>query len=257
MTDAVIQLIPKLDYDIEEAFNKLATNITFCGDDMKILLITSCREHEGKSTLCFLTWKKLAEMGYRTLMIDADLRRSIFRNRFRMVFQGDEYGLSHYLTRSGLAVEDAVYRTNIPNGYWIPAGRNVLNSLQLLSGKKLEVMLSELKKEYDYVIIDSPPIGAIVDAATIARCCDGAMLVVRHNSTTKQEVLYAKDQIEKSGCPVLGTILNDVSMNCMSSRYYNQGNYSAYKLGYYSDTAHKRNVKRTHRKYSKRFGKNG
>ena len=233
MNSISIRYLPKMDYSATEAMNTLATNITFCGSDTRVIQITSCRKHEGKSSICLGLWRTLALMGYRVVFVDADLRRSVFNSTYGIRFQTEKLGLTHFLSNDDLAIEDVVYETNVENGYLIPAGHEVANSNQLLSNRRLGEMMGELKEWFDYVIVDTSPVGAIVDAATISQWCDGTLLVITQDVTTKQEIIRAKEQIEKAGRPVLGTILNRVAMNKSSSRYYNKGYYSAYGYNYY------------------------
>ena len=233
MNNASIRYLPKLDYSATEAMNTLATNITFCGSDTKVIQITSCREREGKSSICLGLWRTLAQMGYRVLLVDADLRRSVFNSTYGVRFQTSRQGLTHFLSKDGLNVEDVVYRTNVENGYLLPSGHDVANSNQLLSSRRLSDLMKELKGWFDYVIVDTTPVGAIVDAATISQWCDGTLLVITQDETTKQEIIRAKEQIEKAGQPVLGAILNRVAMDKSSSRYYNKAYYSAYESYYY------------------------
>lgn len=234
MKQAVFKYLPKLEYAAKEAVNKLCTNITFTGADTTVLQLTSYREHEGKTLLTLCVWSTLAEMGFKTALVDADLRRSIINGKCGISYKDEAWGLGHYLAKRDVNAGDIVYETNIPNAHFIPAGCEVANSMQLLTGHRFETLMNSLKKEYDYVIIDTPPIGAIVDAATIARCCDGALLVVTQNKTTREELLNAKEQIEKAGCPLLGTVLNRVKMDSISNRYYSSAYYSVYRSGYYS-----------------------
>ena len=246
MKNAIIRYIPNIDFRASEAINTLATNITFTGNDTKCIQLTSCREHEGKSALSVMTWKTLADMGYKTVLIDADLRRSTLKSKYGIRLEGEGTGLSHYLSRNNIEIDDILYSTNISKAIYIPAGHDVANSMQLLSNKRLELLIEKLKAEYDYILIDTPPVGAIVDAATVARCCDGALLVVTHNKTTKWEVLNGKEQIEKAGCPVLGTVLNKVEMTKNSSKYYSRAYYSSYYSDYYSSNEGKKKETRKH-----------
>lgn len=224
----------KTDYAFREAINTICTNITFSGCDVTCIEITSCREHEGKSVLSSEIWRNLANMGLKTVLVDADLRRSTMNHSLGVKVPAGT-GLVHYLSKAAITPEDILYETDIENAYYIAAGRDVSNSMQLLSGEKLCDLFRYLKSQFDYIIIDTPPIGAIVDAAVIAQWCDGALLVVTQNLTTKAEIFRAKEQIAKAECPILGAIMNKVDMKKKSNRYYNSASYySAYKSGYYS-----------------------
>ena len=234
MKRAMIQQVPVPDYTAVESLNTLATNITFTENNTKAIVLTSCRKHDGKSSLSFLVAKTLCEMGYDTVLIDADLRGSVLKSNFGVRLEDPGLGLSHYLSREDVEMDDIIYQTNINNFFLIPSGHDVANSMQLLSSKRLELLIQALKAEFDYIIIDTPPVGAIVDAATVGRCCDGALLVVTYNQTTRGEVRVAQEQIQAGGCPLLGMVLNKVVLNRASSKYYYHSYYySSYGNYYY------------------------
>lgn len=233
MKTVKIENFPALDYATNEALNTLGTNLVFAGDEVRRILITSCREHEGKSFISMGIMHTLASMGYNVVLVDADLRRSVVASTYGVRFTGEALGLSHFLSRR-IPLEDVVYEADIPGNYIVPVGHDVANSMQLLSSWRLKEMLDELAQHFDYVIVDTPPIGAIVDAAVVAKSCDAAVLVVSAGLATKQEVANAKQQIEKSGCPMIGAVLNKVEMARGSSRYYHRSMYAAYEAqGYY------------------------
>lgn len=224
-----IENFPQLDYATNEALNTLCTNIVFCGEDMRSILVTSCREHEGKSFVSMGIMRTLASMGYSVVLVDADLRRSMLASKFGLHFPADGLGLSHYLSSRRLTLDDVAYETDLPGAYIIPEGRDVVNSMQLLNNLRFSQLIDQLSQRVDYVIVDTPPVGAIVDAAVVASACNGAILVVTSNEPTRQELINAKQQIEKSGCPVIGAVLNKVQMNRSSSKYYHRASYAAYE----------------------------
>lgn len=223
------------DYASREAVNTLCTNLTFLGDDVRRILITSCREHEGKSFLSLSTLMTLAKMGYKTLLIDTDLRRSVYVRQCGMRFEGSKegLGLAHYLSHQA-ALEDVVYAVRDQEcAYFIPAGHDVANSLSLLSGARFKTLMDEMSKKMDFIIVDTPPIGAIVDAAAVSAHCDGAVIVFSPNLINQREILEAKEQLERANCRILGGVLNKVVLNKTSSRYYYRSKYAAYGTKYY------------------------
>jgi len=220
---------PVLQYTCKEAINTLCTNLTFSGSDKKKIMLTSCMAHEGKSfiTLCIL--RTLAQLGRRVIMVDADLRKSQVAAKYGLkIVEGSGQGCTHYL--AGMcSLEDIVYETDVPGAYMIPVGHNVNNSLSLLSTPRFGEMLDQLAKEYDYVLVDTPPVGVIVDAAEIAKFCDGAIFVVKENFTSRRELLDCKLQIQRAGCEPLGAVLNNVNIESLSSKkYYNRYYYNHY-----------------------------
>ena len=224
----------ELDYACNEAINTLCTNLIFMGSDKKKLMFTSCIAHEGKSFVSMNVMRTMSKLGRNVLFIDADLRRSQILTRYGLVAEeGDGQGLAHYL--AGMAeLEDVIYETDIPGAHMIPVGHTVSNSLALLNTTRLNDMLCKLEAHYDYIIVDAPPVGAIIDAAEIAKYCDGAVFVIKYNAVSRKELELAKHQIDRSGCTVLGTVLNDVEFDSLSSKkYYNKTYYSRYDSDYY------------------------
>lgn len=223
-----IENFPELDYATNESLNTLCTNLVFMGDSVSRILVTSCRADEGKSFISMSIMRTLASMGYSVVLVDADLRQSVLASKYDIRYPENAQGLIHYLSR-GIPIDDFTYATNIPGAYIIPTGCTVINSMQLLNSVRFEELMEQLAEKVDYVIVDTPPVGTIVDAAMVAKSCDGAVLVVASNVTSKQEVVNAKQQIELSGCPVIGAVLNKLELDRSSSKYYYRSMYSSYE----------------------------
>jgi len=241
MNQLTMRYFPAFDYAYKEAINTLCTNLTFCGSEKKAIVLTSTRESEGKSFLSHSILRVLAELGCRVLLVDADLRRSQAMARYSIALSNRRgKGLAHYL--AGMCtLDEVVYSTNVDNAYMIPVGKTVSNSLALLRTPRLGEMISRLKEEYDYVLIDAPPVGAIIDASEIARVCDGALIVVKYNLSSGSELAESKKQIEWAGCEVLGAIINDVDLGSFSGRkYYNKKYYTKYTSEYGKPTKNSR-----------------
>lgn len=233
MRAMVLGNISKLDYACTEAINTLATNLIFSGSQYKIVMMTSCVANEGKSFVTFNLVRTLANMGYRTIMVDADLRKSVFMSRFDVRINGPRDGLTNYLA-GRCPVGNIIYQTNVPNVHVIPIGKVVINSLPLVTSSSFLSLLSKLKTNYDFIIVDTPPVGLVIDSAMIATGCDAAILIVSSEKTSRRELVECKQQITKSGCVVLGAVLNNVSMDTHKSRkYYYKSYYSHYGSGYY------------------------
>lgn len=195
------------DYLTNESFKTLRTNLFFCGSDIKVILITSCNENEGKSTVSTELARCLAEAGKKTLFIDADMRKSLLQPRNLM--SKKHMGLSEYL--SGQAeLRNVIYNTQDPDFDVIFSGHFPPNPVELLGCKAFTGLLERVRELYDYVIIDSPPLGTVIDAAVIAPVCDGTVLVINAGKTGISEAVVVKNQLMKSGCKLLGAILNDI-----------------------------------------------
>ena len=223
-----------LSYTGAEAVNMLCTNLSFSGENVKKIMLTSCHASEGKTYLSMNIMRTMAKLGRSVVLVDADLRRSMIIQKYGIQFESEEQamGLSHFL--AGMADEGSViYETDIPGAYLVPVGRKVSNSLPLLNSQRFQRLVDDLAEQFDYVIIDAPPIGLVIDAAQIAKFCDGTVLVVGFNSVRRQELVDAKDQIAQTGCPILGAVMNMTEYdNYLSKKYSYKSYYSHY--GYYT-----------------------
>lgn len=239
MNALTIRRFPPLGYACSEAVNTLCTNLSFAGENVKKIMITSCHSSEGKSFLSMNVMRTLAKLGKTVVLVDADLRRSMISSKYALQFEQEHSpGLAHYL--AGMASEnEIVYATNIPGAYMVPVGQEVSNSLPLLVSPHFDELLTSLSKKMDYVIVDAPPLGAIIDAAEIAKSCDGTLIVVNYDSVRRQELINVKEQLEQTECPILGTVLNMVKFdNYLSKKYYYKSYYS-YGYGVYDKTPHR------------------
>ena len=170
---------PKLTTPVEEAYKLLRTNLFFCGRDKKVIAITSCTLDAGKSTVSMNLALSLAEANKKVILIDADLRNSTMLGKLR--YTGEKYGLAYYL--SDMATFDQIIcSTDHENLDLILTGRFPPNPAELLGSKTFRNMLYQLRHLYDYVIIDTPPVGRVIDGAIIAEACDGLILVVQANA---------------------------------------------------------------------------
>lgn len=208
---------------MSEYYKQLRTNLYFCGQDKKCIAVTSCLPDEGKSTVTFNLCKALAEDGKRVILVDADLRKSVLYNR--CMPDHEVKGLSHYLAGMN-SFNDVVCKTNIKNMYMVFAGQYAPNPAELLGSEKFKNMLQELKKSFNYIIVDCAPIGAVIDAAVVAKAVDGAMLVIEQKKIGRRVAQRLKNQLEASGCQIMGVILNKVKAS-------GQGSYGNYYSDYY------------------------
>lgn len=226
MNTLSIDSFPPLSYPCAEAVNMLCTNLSFSGEHIRRVMVTSCHASEGKSYLSMNVMRTMARLGRRVVMVDCDMRRSSITQTYNIKFlQKDQHlGLSHLL--AGMAEEeDVIYETNIPGAFLVPSGRSVSNSLPLLNSPRFQTLMRNLGEQFDYVIADAPPIGLVIDAAQIAKYCDGTLIVVGYNTVRRQELLDAKAQIEQTGCPILGTVINKTEFDSFLSRKYSYKSY--------------------------------
>ena len=204
------------DYFYEEAMKTLRTNLQFTGKNNKVVLLTSSYGSEGKSDTCFNLAKELGKAGKKVLLIDADIRKSVYKTRYDI--QEETNGLSQYLSGQVEHIDDVVYKTNFENLYLILAGPFAPNPTEILGDEQFGQLLKAARQVFEYVLIDTPPLGAVVDAAVVGQYCDGAVIVIETGVASRKVVQKVKAQLETSGCKVLGIILNKMDVN--GSGYY-------------------------------------
>lgn len=211
------------DYELLESFKTLRTNIEFCGDQVKAICVTSALPGDGKSTVSYNLARAFAESGRSTLLIDADLRKSVMRKR--ICRSGDTgSGLSYYLIGKK-RLGETVCVTDCPNLHVIFSGMFPPNPSELLGSSRFVNLVELAKKKYSIVIIDTPPIGSVIDASIVARACDGSVLVLKDSAISYGFAQRCKEQLEASKAPILGCVLNDVDRK--TNRYYSHY-YKAY-----------------------------
>ena len=233
--------IKKNSYALTESLRTLKTNIQFCGDDIKTILITSSIPNEGKSTVSFELARSLTESGKNVLLIDTDMRKSVMVSRLGAVVagKGEINGLSHYLSGQK-KLTDILYATPIPKLFMVFAGPYVPNPTEILEKKYFEELINFAKQQFDYVILDCAPIGAAIDAAVVAKHCDGAILVVAQGMAGSRMISGVRKQLEASGIRILGVVLNKVKVEKSHYGNYYGGYYNKYYGNYYGNYYHKK-----------------
>ena len=234
MRKATIKRFTAPDYSGTEAINTICTNLSFSGRNCKRIAFTSYMPGAGKTYISVNVLYNLAKRGKRVLLVDADLRRSSIISRLRMETDGEMLGLAHYLA-GHCNLDDCIYETNLYGACIMPAGRDITSPMTLIDTPYFGEMLDHLATQFDLILVDTPPVGMVIDAAEIGRRCDGCVLIVNYNTTRRRELVEAKNQMEQSGCPVLGGVINKVTFDTLSAKkYYNKGYYNHYyKSGYY------------------------
>lgn len=218
--------LKKGNYNYEEAIKTLRTNIQFCGSNIKVIMLESAVPNEGKSSMSFSLASSLAQIGKNVLLIDADIRKSVLVSRYQL--DKEVNGLSQFLSGQKNK-EEIIYETNLNNLNIIFSGPYSPNPAELLEEPVFSLLIQAVRAEYDYIIIDTPPMLNLIDGAIIANHCDGAVLVIESGKVSYRVEQKIKKQLEKSGCRILGVILNNVNLD--SGRYY--GKYKKY--GKYED----------------------
>lgn len=217
------------DYRLTEGLNQLKTNLAFCGKDIKVITITSSVQNEGKSSVAFDLSKTMAESGKKILMVDADLRKSVLAAKYHI--QGIDKGLSHYLTRQA-EIEDIIYETETEGFYLSVAGPLSPDPTSLLDSDQFQKFIDKVREDYDYVIIDAPPLGVVIDAVIIGKYCDGAVLVIEQGVIKRKVVQDVIKQLKRGKVRILGAVLNKVDERIGAYGAYDY----KYSYSYYDDS---------------------
>lgn len=225
-----LEKFEQLDFRSNEAYKHLRTNIQFCGNEIKVICITSSLPGEGKSNVSFHLAVSIAESGKRVMFVDADLRKSVLVGRYKP--DQAVMGLSHYLSGMNI-MQETMYETNVPNLDMIFTGPVPPNPAELLGSDKFAELIQYLREDYDYVIIDTPPLGSVVDSMIVAEQCDGVVMVVEANSISYKFVQKVIKQLEKGKCRILGAVLNKVNLEKGQYEYYGK-KYKKYSSKYYA-----------------------
>ncbi|OCL31809.1 hypothetical protein BCR15_08820 [Tessaracoccus lapidicaptus] len=203
-----------------EAYRKLRTSIGFVGlggERRSSMVITSSVDSEGKTETATNLARVLALAGERVLLIDADLRRPAVGERLRI---DSELGLSDVLTGRG-SLHDLIIA--MPPGHLsvLPAGTVPPNPSELLGSEAMQHLLATVERQYDYVLLDAPPLLPVTDAVILAAQTGGAVVVSRSGSVRRQQLATALSALESADATLLGVVLNDVpSLRADSYGYY-------------------------------------
>ncbi|MBM7635969.1 tyrosine-protein kinase [Streptococcus saliviloxodontae] len=228
----------------EEYYNSIRTNIQFSGNDLRTIVITSVQPGEGKSTTATNLAISYARAGFRTLLVDADTRNSVMSGVFKATERID--GLTAYLS-GNVELSDVICSTNVENLMVITSGKIPPNPTSLLQNSNFDYMIETTRNLYDVVIVDSPPIGLVVDAAIIAQKCDASFMVTEAGAIKRRYIQKAKAQMEQSGAQFLGIVLN--KFDTKEATYGSYGAYGDY--GNYGKQLEKKSSSKKRRKKDK------
>ncbi|MGU8705059.1 CpsD/CapB family tyrosine-protein kinase [Clostridium perfringens] len=203
-----------------ESYRVLRTSLEYSSIDkeLKSIVITSSEPGEGKSTVAGNLASIIAQNNKKVIIIDCDLRRPTIHKKFGI---SNSIGLTEYII--GKNDLNNVIQILNENFSVITSGRIPPNPSEILSSKSMENLLKALSVCYDYVILDTPPLTAVTDAQILAGKCDGTILVVRAESTSKESIIKAYKELEKVRANVLGSVLNGIKGN-NKIYYYNEDN---------------------------------
>lgn len=192
-----------------ESYRALRTNVTFVGAEkpLQFLAVTSPGPREGKSTTAINLALTLAQSGRRTILVDGDLRRSTVHHAFNLV---QEPGLTDVLV-GDVSASEGIRPGVAPSLDLLTSGSTPPNPSELLGSSAMDALIAELRHDYEYVIMDTPPALPVTDAAVVATNADATILVVKSGDTEETAAQRAMDQLRRVGARIAGAVLNSVS----------------------------------------------
>ena len=219
----------------QEAYRALRTNVNFAlanTEGCKVVMITSALQGEGKSLTALNLAVTLGQTDKKVLLIDCDMRRP---RMARLLNLSAPAGLSNTLMDIGL-LDMAVINSEEYGIDLILAGDIPPNPAELLSSGRMQKLLERVRTQYDYVIIDSPPVDLVVDAVALSALCDGVLFVVRANQSERGAVIYGMEQLQYAGANVIGFVFNGVTSQTTRGygkyRYHSYARHSRYNRRY-------------------------
>ena len=227
VVETVTQVRPQS--QMAESYRALRTSLLLSnlGAPPKVIMVTSARPQEGKTTTSINAAIVLAQKGVRVLLVDADLRRPSIHKTLGM---GPRSGLSNVLTGSATVQQTIATSPILPNLFIMPAGTPPPNPAELLASSNMRDLVAELRQQFDHIVIDTPPTLSVTDAVVLSPRADATILVIRSGQTTKQALRRARDILMQVNAHVAGVLLNAVDLTSPDYYYYYeyQGKYSQY-----------------------------
>lgn len=215
------------DYRLVEGLNQLKTNLAFCGDGIRTITVTSSVPNEGKSSVAFSLARTMTENGKNILLVDCDLRKSVMAGKYHM--DGIKKGFSHYLTGQA-TIDEVIYETEEEGFYLTVAGPLSPDPTSLLGSELFDTFMKKMKERFDYVIVDAPPLGLVIDAVIIGQHTDGTVIVIEQGVIKRKMIQDVIRQLKRGNIRILGAVLNKVD-----DRVGAYGNYK-YGYGYYGES---------------------
>jgi succinoglycan biosynthesis transport protein ExoP len=205
---------------VTEAFRSLRTSVLFSTPEAppKVLLVTSAGMGEGKTIISTNLAATLAESGSRVLLIDGDMRHPSCHPNLGV---DNERGLSSFLTGQ-LALEEVMHALEQPRLWFVAAGPTPPNPAELLGSARMRDAIASLREQFDFIIVDSPPVIPVTDGVVLSREVDGVVLVVKGHDTPREMVRRARDSLQLANAHILGVVINNVDFGWGDFFHYDQ-----------------------------------
>src|SRR5690554_1138679 len=203
---------------VSEAYRVLRTNLQFSGIDKPLhsIVATSAGPGEGKTLTICNTATTFAQAGSKVLIVDADLRKPKIHRMFNMQ---NRKGLTNVLALHE-DYQECIHKSPATNLEVLTSGAIPPNPSELLSSRSMKELLKKMVEDYDYVFIDTPPVGVVTDASILSTIADGTIIVAAAKQVEREGLRYAKDMLDKVGANILGVVLNKVPRKERGGYYY-------------------------------------
>jgi len=215
---------------VAEDYRTIRTSILLSQPDSrpKTIMFSSAMPQEGKSSTVVNMAVSFSQLGDKVLVVDADLRRPRLHRVFNVK---NTKGLSGFLAGKSL-IKDAFTKTSIENVWLLPSGVIPPNPAELLGSQKMKKMMSSVKEGFDVILIDTPPVLAVVDAVVVAALADAAVFVVKAGNTTRKNFLNSIGELKRAKAHIIGVLLNELRVG--KGDYYYMDYYRSYQAEEYS-----------------------
>ena len=232
LTSSDLSVFENSKSNLAESFRSLRTNLQFMlnSPGAKVLSIHSCNPKEGKSFIAINLGTILAMNNNKVLIIGADLRKPVLHKKFN---QSNEHGLSSYLIGDDTS-DQIIFPTEINNLSFLPSGPIPPNPAELLSKPEMSALIGELRKSYDYIIVDNAPVGVVTDGFILSRLVDLNIFILRYGISQKHQVEIINQWAEKEIISNPAILVNDIKFNSFGNSYYKYYQYEAYQNTYYA-----------------------
>ncbi|MCL2628776.1 MAG: CpsD/CapB family tyrosine-protein kinase [Oscillospiraceae bacterium] len=221
-------------FQYQEAFLSLRTNLSFLATnkDLKKIVITSTLPSEGKTSIAVNLSLALSAANHKVVLIDADLRKPLIHKYLRLP-NGNKMGVTSILQSKDGSSKGCLHHNIDRKGLSvIPCGVIPPNPTEMLSSQRMQMMIKQLGELYDYVIIDTPPVSIVTDAAVLSQFADGVVFVVRQKTATFEQARLAKKNLDAVNANILGVVINDFDMKHVdksNAYYYSYYNYRTHQ----------------------------
>lgn len=233
MAENIVDIYYNTKTSLRDSIKTLRANIQFASlnGEIKIVALTSVVPSEGKTTISCFLGISMAEMGKKTVIVECDYRHPMIARNFGL----EDSASASEQENDRNSINASLKKTSVDNLWVLDMKCKVKNPVELISSEAYAQMVQKLRQDFDFVILDTPPLGAFIDAAHVAALADGTVIVIRQGQVEKKAAKDVLAQLKKANANVIGAVLNNVKIKRAGYYYYNYNNYRYYYANrYYS-----------------------